>query len=234
MRRAAAVLALPLAAAAPAGAEGIAAARFTDPTTRYDHAVLGDAVEYGALEMRTETGRRITVTLPETRVFEDLAPRLVDLDGDGASEVLVIETDIARGARLSVYGADGLIAANDFIGSRNRWLAPLGAADLDGDGQVEIAYIDRPHLAKTLVILRRAGDRLVEVARHAGLTNHRIGDDWISGGIARCEDGRMVMLLADADWRRARAVTWDSARFAIRDRGLIRGRDDLAPRRACG
>ena len=33
-------------------------------------------------------------------------------------------------------------------------LAPLGAADLDGDGKIELAYIDRPHLAKILRIWR--------------------------------------------------------------------------------
>jgi hypothetical protein len=47
-----------------------------------------------------------------------------------------------------------LLAATPHIGSANRWLAPIGAADLDGDGRVEIAYVDRPHLARTLRIWR--------------------------------------------------------------------------------
>ena len=32
-------------------AQTIEAVRVTDPTTRYDHAVLGDAVEYGGLQI---------------------------------------------------------------------------------------------------------------------------------------------------------------------------------------
>jgi len=85
----------------------ITGAEFAAPTSRYDHAILGDAIEWGALVFDLADGRRLRVTLPESRVFEDLAPRLQDLDGDGAPEVMVVETDLARGARLSVYGEGG-------------------------------------------------------------------------------------------------------------------------------
>ena len=37
--------------ALPASAQGIARASFGDPTTRYDHGVLGDAVEWGSLTL---------------------------------------------------------------------------------------------------------------------------------------------------------------------------------------
>lgn len=216
----------------PAMAEGIASARYTEATTRYDHGILGDAVEWAALEMTTDTGRRLALRLPLTRVFEDLEPRLIDLDSDGANEVLTIETDIARGARLAVYGAGGLIAANDFIDRTHRWLAPLGAADLDGDGRVEIAFVDRPHLARTLILVQQRGNRLVRVGQIDGLTNHRIGDDWISGGIAVC-GGVPTLLLATADWTRARAVTWDGTTFAVQDRGPVTSRSSLTARNAC-
>ena len=212
-----------------AQADGIASATYTEPTTRYAHAVLGDAVEWGALAMTTDQGRRLTIRLPRTRVFEDIAPRLIDLDGDGLDEVLTVETDLSRGARVSVYGSDGLIAANDFIGRANRWLAPLGAADLDRDGLIEIAYVDRPHLKKTLVILRQRGARLIPVATFPGVTNHRIGQDYISGGIARCG----AMLVADATWSRALAVTWKGETFSMRDIGPFTGSASLDPGRAC-
>ncbi|SPJ24816.1 hypothetical protein [Palleronia abyssalis] len=97
-------------------AADVVSAGYTGPTTRYDHGVLGDAVEWGALEMRTSDGRLVTVTLPETRVFEDTAPRLSDLDGDGAAEVIAVETDLRLGARLSIYDESGLVAATEFIG----------------------------------------------------------------------------------------------------------------------
>ncbi|KAA2311481.1 VCBS repeat-containing protein, partial [Puniceibacterium sp. HSS470] len=100
--------------AAPLRAEGvIEAATYAEPTRRYDHGVLGDDVEWGALVL-TLPGRQITLRLPETRVFEDTQPRLADLDGDGAPEVITVESDLALGARLSVYGPSGLVAATPF------------------------------------------------------------------------------------------------------------------------
>jgi len=201
MRRAAIVVAVMAWLAAPGAMAKITSARFTDPTTRYDHAILGDAIEYGALELRLSGGRGRRIVLPKSRVFEDLAPRLADVDGDGAPEVIVVETDLARGARLSVYGADGLIAATPFIGRTHRWLAPIGAADLDGDGNIEIAYIDRPHLARLLRVWRFRDGKLTLVAEAGGLTNHQIGQDHISGGLRDCGQGP-EMVTANADWSR--------------------------------
>jgi hypothetical protein len=40
--------------------------------------------------------------LPAHRGFEDLVARLADLDGDGAPEAVVVETDIGRGALFAV------------------------------------------------------------------------------------------------------------------------------------
>lgn len=199
-------LAACLALAGPAGADGIRAARYAEPTARYAHGVLGDAVEWGALVMRTDAGRALTLRLPRVRVFEDTAPRLADLDGDGRAEVVAVESDLARGARLSVYGSAGLIAATPFIGRPYRWLAPAGVADLDGDGRVELAYVDRPHLVRRLRIWRLEGGALREIAALDGVTNHRIGDREISGGLRDCGTGPELVLLSP-DWTRIVAVT---------------------------
>ena len=66
-------------AASGAMAQTIAAARYTEPTDRYAHGVLGDAIEWGALELTFADGRVSTFTLPKDHVFEDVAPRLADL-----------------------------------------------------------------------------------------------------------------------------------------------------------
>jgi hypothetical protein len=50
------------------------------------------------------------------------------------------------------------LASTPWIGQRFRWLAPVAAADLDGDGAMELAYVDRPHLARTLRVWRIAFD----------------------------------------------------------------------------
>ncbi|WP_347813662.1 FG-GAP repeat domain-containing protein [Shimia aestuarii] len=204
----------------------IASARYTDPTGRYDHAILGDAIEYGALEMRLRDGRKLRVVLPEARVFEDLAPRLADVDNDGAPEIITIETSLTKGARLAIYGETGLIAATPFIGRTHRWLAPLGAADLDGDGRIELAYVDRPHLARTLRVWRFENGKLEHVADLEGLTNHRIGQDYISGGIRICGDGAEI-ITANGDWSRIMATRLEGTNLVARDIGPFKGRGSL-------
>ncbi|WP_022703030.1 FG-GAP repeat domain-containing protein [Pseudorhodobacter ferrugineus] len=195
----------------------VSGAALTQATDRYDHAILGDALEWGGLRISGPAGA-IEVTLPQSRVFEDIEARVADLDGDGAAEVLVVETDIARGASLAVYDAQGWVTATPFIGRTHRWLAPLGIGDMDGDGLPEIAYVDRPHLARELVIVQYRGRKLVEIVRISGLTNHRIGDATIAGGIRNCGQGGEAVL-ANADWSQLMAVRLDAGTLVPRALG---------------
>lgn len=202
----------------PLLAETITAARFADPTTRYTHGVLGDAVEWGTLEIELQESGWQRAVLPQRLVFEDIAPRLWDLDADGAPEVIVIESDRDLGARLAIWGAEGRIAATPHIGQRNRWLAPVGAADLDGDGVTEIAFVDRPHLARVLRVWRYNKGRLTEVASLEGFSNHRIGWDYIEGGVRDCGEGP-ELVLASGDWRSVMAVRLDDKGMNARSLG---------------
>ncbi len=141
-------------------------ASYTQPTTRYAHGVLGDNIEYGALKIEianpadqcTDETETQEAVLPESMVFEDLQPRLIDLDGDQHPEIITVESSDTEGARLAIWGVKSgelqRLAATPYIGRAFRWLAPIGAADFDADGHMEIAYIDRPHLAQTLRIWR--------------------------------------------------------------------------------
>lgn len=212
-------------------ADQIRAAVYAAPTDRYPHGALGDDLEWGALVLMVG-GQQRRFTLPEELVFEDTAPRLADLDGDGAPEVIVVESHAAQGGRLAVWGPEGRIAATPFIGTRFRWLAPLGAADLDGDGRVEIAYVETPHLGRTLRLVRLEGDRLVPVAEAAGHSNHRFGDPGRQGGIALCPGGA-VIVTADAGWRRALHTRWQGGALVTEDAGRYAGPDSLAPGAAC-
>jgi hypothetical protein len=195
----------------------VTSAQLTQATGRYDHAILGDALEWGGLRLTGPSGT-VEVTLPQSRVFEDVTARVADLDGDGATEVLVVETDISRGASLAVYDIAGRVTATPFIGRTHRWLAPLGVGDLDGDGLPEIAYVDRPHLARELVIVQFRGNRLTEIARINGLTNHRIGDKTITGGIRNCGKGNEA-ILANADWSKVMAVRLEGRNLRARPLG---------------
>ena len=210
--------------ASQAAAQSITSADYTTPTTRYAHGILGDAIEHGALALKLSNGRVILVTLPISDVFEDTSPRLSDMDGDGNPEVIVVQSNRRLGAKLAIYDETGLIADTPFIGRANRWLAPLGAADLDGDGVIEVAYIDRPHLAKTLRIWRFVAGELIHVADLGGFTNHRIGERDIAGGIRTC-NGRPEMIVASADWSQLVSVAFDGAEFQAE----MLGRDTSRP-----
>lgn len=192
--------------------ETITDAAYDDPTTRYAHGVLGDAVEWGTLKLTTSEGRRLKFVLPEERVFEDLEPRLADLDDDGRPEVIVVESHRNFGARLGVYGMDGLIAATDWIGTTNRWLAPIGVGDIDGNGTMDIAYVDRPHLAKTIRIFSFVDGKLVGLVDLPGYSNHRIGENYISGGIRTCGNGP-EMVVAKGNWSAVVSVRWNGNGF---------------------
>jgi len=193
-------------------------ARLSGPTDAWDHDVLGGlpawtylevgAVSCGGCRHGYEGG---TARLTDGLVFEDVAPRLWDVTGDGRPEIVVVESHPKTGARLAVWiysdigGNLARLAATEFIGQPHRWLAPAGIADFDGDGRLEIAYVDRPHLLKELVFVRLEGDRLVETLRLPGLSNHRIGDSFISGGLRDCGQGP-ELILASQDWTRVMRV----------------------------
>jgi len=220
-----------LASATVAQAERIVEASYGEPTSRYQHGVFGETSEWGALKLVVDRCagcaspdlHRIVLRLPETHVFEDIVPRLVDLDGDGEPEVVVVETDMAQGARLSVYGPTGLITATPYIGQTRRWLAPAGFGDFNDDGLLDIAYVETPHLGKVLRIftLRTTpSPHLEELGRVAGITNHRIGDPNIWGGVRVCQ-GRAEVIGADGNWSRMMVARLQGGELVLSDVGPL-------------
>ncbi len=211
---------------------------FADAVGRYGHGILGRTREPETLWVDADGNHGLcghAVTLDAAHVFEDIAPRLADLDGDGVNEVIVVRTHVGQGAQLAVYrwtGSDLVLdAATPYIGQTHRWLAPLGAADLDGDGAMELAYVDRPHLAKILRVWRYAPGKLTEVAAVSGLSNHRIGEDHISGGIRDCGDGP-EMITASGDWATLVATRLEGGALTARTLGRY-APDAMAAAMAC-
>ena len=184
-------------------------AGYTGETTEYAHAVLGDNIEYKSLVLKVPTGvgtLEASLDLPEGQVFEDIAPRCGDLTGDGEDEVVTVISDILGGARLAIYSPrTGPVAETPPIGQGFRWLAPIGIGDINGDGRNEVAYVDRPHLAGILRVWQLQDGKLVELASGERFSNHRIGEDFITGGVRDCGDGS-ELVVPDFGWGTLLAV----------------------------
>ena len=157
----------------------VAAAWLAEPTDRYAHAVLVDALEAGALMVETHSGSILSYRLDPEHVFEDLVPRLADMTGDGTAEILLVRASRRGGAALTLFGVRegtlALIAESEDIGTPNRWLNPVGVGDFLGIGQPQAAVVRTPHIGGILILYTLEQDRLVERFRSAGYSNHRIG-----------------------------------------------------------
>jgi len=166
--------------------DGLIRAWYTDETESYAHGALGDAVEALSLVVQEKGGKPAIYTVIADEVFEDLEPRIVDLDRalSGKPEIVAITASSTGGAGIAVFGlgrnSDGdpgllRLASSARIGAPYRWLNIAGIADFDGDGFTEIAYVDRPHIRGELVFLEWRGGRLREQARKGGYANHHGG-----------------------------------------------------------
>jgi len=201
------------------GAADIRLACLTGPTRRYDHGVLGDAIEAETVSVHRIDSGWSHYSRGDDAVFEDLAPRLSDLDGDGRDEVVVVKAAAGLGASLAVLGLEGdrlrLLAESDPIGRSYRWLNPVGAGDFDGDGRVELAVVRTPHIGGILMIYRPDGPRLVLDGRLPGFSNHRMGSTVL--GMAAIadfdEDGHVDILLPRQDRSRLAAVSYAGGTF---------------------
>lgn len=211
--------------------DGIRVAEYGVPTTSYGHGALGPGHEWAMLSIHGDAGSHF-FSDESKLVFEDIAPRLIDLDGDGDNEAVVVESSQSEGSRLAIWTSAGRLAATPFIGHRHRWLAPIGAADMDGDGQIEIAYVETPHLGKVLKIVRLDGDRLVPVAEAKGLTNHRFGEPFIQGRFATCNQ-RPTILTANAGWTRIIGTTLAEGKLSSRDLAPYKGPSSFASVAGC-
>lgn len=164
------------------GGRAAMSAWLDQPTTRYGHAVLGDAIEAGGLSIRYADRSQQQLTLSADRVFEDRYARFTGLLIEGRQTLLTVTSYLNAGAALTLVdpGAAGgpgprIIAEADPIGIPNRWLNPVGAGDVDGDGRIELLAVITPHIGGMLTAYELDGNKLgIEQQLH-GFSNHAYG-----------------------------------------------------------
>lgn len=227
-----------------ADSEGVVAAWYDGATRRYRHGVLGDDIEAGELHIIANDGAEQcgqSLVLDENEVFEDLAPRLADMDGDGELDVIAVVSDSKLGAKLAVFGrlGDGhntlaLKSATPNIGQSNRWLAPIGMGDFNDDGLMDVAFVDRPHLAKVLRVFSYHPETgLQETAFASGFTNHRVGEDFISSGVRVC-GGQSQLITANSTWENILATQLVGTELVTEVVGEFDGVESIQKLLECG
>ncbi len=211
------------------GSKDIAWAWLGTPTMRYPHKALGASTHAGSLHVLVNAvggkQQEIVHELPFNRVFEDRLPRLMDLDGDGRDEIILIESDALRGSATVVYGlqtaktAKGVdkkpnlveLARSVQTGSTFRWLNPVGVADFDGDGKPDIASVITPHVGGLLTLYHYKPPKLEPFAQAMDTSNHRMGDlEQQLAVIVEQKGLRPTIIVPDMQLKALHALRWEA------------------------
>lgn len=203
--------------AAPAWAEQISGARYAEPVVRYGHFALGRPHEYARVMAQTDAGRELALVLAPEEVFEDLAPRLVRLKAGAPPTLLAIVSARGSGSQLALLGLRSgrleIVARSAPIGTSNRWLNPVGVADLDGDGVAEIAAVTTPHIGGVLRLYQLRDEALVEIDALPGFSNHVHGSTELGLSAPMRIAGRMQLLVPDTQRTSIRAIALREGRL---------------------
>jgi hypothetical protein len=207
------------------GRHDISRAWLAEPTERYGHGVLGDRIEAGRLVIERRDRTLATVPAGDDAVFEDLEPRIAELDA-ARDRVIVVKSYLARGSAVAVVGAKdgafGVLAETPPIGTPNRWLNPAGVADFDGDGAPDIALVRMPHVLGRLELWAWRGGALEKTRELEGVTNHVPGSRVLRmSAVGDFDgDGRPDLAIPSFDRRSLRLIAFmpalrDVARVAL-------------------
>jgi len=154
-------------------------AQYTNPTERYNHRVMGDGVEGTQLVVVVDSVF-YELSLADNYVFEDIRPRLFDVDQDGNLEMITIRTEITQGAGIMIYKIlNNQLQEYAFvpeIGQSSRWLNIVTLNDLDEDGIVELVWIQTPHIGGILKLAKIQEGELTVLDEKSEYSNHGYGE----------------------------------------------------------
>lgn len=208
---------------ASAGRLDVAWAWLGTPTLRYPHRALGSPVHaasvHALVKARSGAWQAVELRLPLKRVYEDRVPRIVDIDQDGSEEIVLVEADVLRGASLVVLGVDHTASGpalvertrSAFVGTPFRWLNPVGVADFDNDGRLDLAIVVTPHIGGELQLLTYGSPLMAPFARALDVSNHRMGAiEQDLAVVVQAAGRRPAIVLPDMTLRALHALRWDA------------------------
>jgi FG-GAP-like repeat len=199
---------------APAGSTGpIASLWLADPVQRLGEGPLGPN-SAATLVVRDQLNRLQRLELPLDQGFVDLAPRLVDLDGDKAPEIVVVKGQVGVGVSLVVIKleSDGFHIAAESApsGGAGAWMKLAGIADFNGDGQPDLAAVINPGADGHLIFYTYVRGYLQPLMIATDISNHAPGLAVADMSVAGDFDGDKTVDLAipSADRMRLRLLSF--------------------------
>lgn len=209
---------------------GVVGTRLVKAKSPFLEVWLADAVERegtgvlpgplaGAVVGRDRKGRDHRFDLPLDEAIETVAPRLADLDGDGADEIIVTTVRAGAGGVLTVltHRESGLaISWQSEAASPGVWRDAVAVADFDGDQIPEIATVTAGDEDGRLEIWRRDGNGYALAFSLKGFASHVPGTRTAGVAVATDMDGDGIadLVVPARDRRSLRVVSMAGGEIA--------------------
>lgn len=193
-------------------------ATYTTPTEIYSHGILGDKIEAAQLVVVVDSVF-YELKLPGDYVFEDIRPRLYDVDGDNELEFITIRSNVAKGAGIVIYKIidEQLLeyAHVAEIGTRNRWLNIVSIHDVDEDGIVELIWIQTPHIGGILKVAKIEEGTLQVLTEQSFYSNHAIGERNLCLSVLTENSNQKVFYVPSQDRSRITGFTFQNNELKV-------------------
>lgn len=191
-------------------------AQYYLPTERYGHGILGDKIEAGGLVMYHD-GTYYPYILEDNYVFEDLAPRMIDVNADGRPELLCIRSEVNSGAALVIYELRERsirpYAWIEEVGTRFRWLNVVAVKDLDNDDTLDLVWIQTPHIGGILKSTNIAEGKMEVLDEMGGVSNHAIGQRNLCLSALVEIEGKLQMIVPNQSRSKLIYVSYQEGNF---------------------
>lgn len=171
----------------------IARAWLAEPVQRLEQSAIGPWVA-GSLVVEDRTTKTYRLELALNEAFEDLRPRIADLDGDGEGTVFLVRASLAQGAALVAVRLEGegllrIVGETAPEGHPGGWLNPIGFGDFLGRGHASIAIVRSPDQGGKLQVLDFSGGAFRLLFSIPGVSNHIPGRPTLNMAVIADFDG---------------------------------------------